>query len=137
MRKATWLAIGVLALGSLCSFAAGAQDERALEQMSPEAQAALREHWESMTPEEQEDLVQRAKERKAKLESLSPEQQAALQQRRDERRKEWAGMSEEEKRAAIAEYRQKKETAKARWDSMSEEERAAAKERMKERQAGD
>ena len=101
-RSKLWAVAAAVVLG-LSAVAANADDsEKFWQTLSPDAQAALKEHWEGMSPEEQADYVQNAKDRRAKFDSLSPEKQAAIQGRREERRKEWANMSEDERRAVHA-----------------------------------
>jgi Spy/CpxP family protein refolding chaperone len=117
MKVSTLLAAGAVALGML-SFAAQAQDDpqKFWQTLSPEAQAALRDQWEGMSPEEQQDWVQHQKDRRAAFESMSPEEQARIKNHREQRREEWASMSPEEREQSIADYKQKKADVQARWD---------------------
>ena len=119
MKASKLLAAAAVAIG-LCSFGAHAQDDDAFWQsLSPDAQAALRDRWEAMPPEEQQEWIQQQKQRKAAFEALSPAEQARIKNRREERRQEWAAMSEDERRASIADFRQQMTEVQARWDSMS------------------
>src|SRR5262245_17205150 len=118
-------------LVALCSWTASAQDTssssgaKSWQTLPPDAQAALQEKWDGMSPEEQADFVQQAKDRRAKFDKLSPEKQREIMQRRDQRRKDWAGMSDEERRAAIQDQKEHRGDIRDQWQGMSEEERDA------------
>src|SRR5262245_31728632 len=105
MRQRMLPAVGAMVL-ALCSWTASAQedagaqeDDKFLETLPPEEQEALRDKWQSMTPEEQTDAKQKLKERRAKVDSLTPEQKEQLKEHREQNRDEWENMSDEERAA--------------------------------------
>jgi len=67
--------------------------------LSPEQQEAMKQKWESMTPEEQAAAKEQRKQRKQQYQNMSPEEQQAVKEKREQVKQQYQNMSPEEQQA--------------------------------------
>ena len=92
------LLLGLSIAGNIASADEGS--EAAMKRnLSPEQQEAMKQKWESMTPEEQAAAKAKREQMKQQYQNMSPEEQQAYKEQREKRKQQYQNMSPEEQQA--------------------------------------